>query len=87
VRATRRGRAQLGLGGGGGVRVGDDAGVGMTRGSRLLASAGEGGCCAGWRRLAGLAGPAGRRTRKGSGLLRPARLLRGLGCCAGWARR
>jgi hypothetical protein len=41
VRATRRGRAQLGLGGGGGVRVGDDLRSGMTCGTHGSATAGR----------------------------------------------
>jgi hypothetical protein len=84
VQATHRGRAQLGLGGGG-VWVVDDAGVGMTCGSRLSTSAGEGGCCVGWRRLAGLAGPADGLRARLSGL-RPAAAGLPRGWVAGLAR-
>jgi hypothetical protein len=56
VRAKRRGRAQLGLdgGGGGGVRVGDDEAEGMTSGALGLATARAGGLV---ERLAGPDGP------------------------------
>jgi hypothetical protein len=91
VRATRRGRAQLGLGGGGGVRVEDDARVGDDMWVPAVSLIGRGRTRRG---LARLAGPAGsvwlrtRHTRAGLPCEKEAGccgLLLLLGCSAGWA--
>jgi hypothetical protein len=56
----------------GGVRVGDDAGTGMTGGARLSAAGRGGGGEAGWRGLLGRLGLLGWKAgARGLGQLRP----------------